>query len=219
MEAEHLSRLVKYTRAEQVGPGVWLVIHMMSRRASRDEILQLIRHIRKRFPCLECRGHFNKMCDKHLDCNLEDSRWFYNMYNFHRMVNDRLHKITPSYETVDAWYSHDNLLSDHSPNNPFNCTKNSTGLWWLLHSTAQHSRELFETIWKLLRKHYNCFELPLLSTSRDEYPDFVWDIHSTRNRKIIPKEQVVGFFEKGAECREGCSSQTVHHSSYISPPV
>lgn len=94
-----------------IGPGVWFMLHIIglhanSNKTLRDAYPEIINVLREKFPCEECRQHFNKMSDAlRIDDFLKQEHGAFNWsYVAHKTVNERLGKITPEYAAAMKFF-------------------------------------------------------------------------------------------------------------------
>lgn len=216
-----MKELSKYTNPQNVGPGVWFILHCISFCADENKfnvdkytLFGLVEHIKKYFPCEECKRHFSKMIN---DNPLRKDRdFFQKVFFWHKTVNCRLKKDTPTHELARESYRE--VLEGHNYINP-ECYKTKTnmgmGLWWLLHSSAQHNIELFETVWNLLKNIKSCHDCKetvnnTALTARSKYPDMIWELHTQINHKLnkenVDRDVVLKFFKDNEACTHGCGN-------------
>jgi len=206
-----------YHKADNIGPGVWYIFHMLAHETSYNEsprknINDLIIHIRTHFPCLECRGHFKKLTDNNPLNESTTSQIFQKVYIYHKIVNGRLNKETPKFETIlEIFENEDEYTLTFYP-----IAKTSMGIWWVLHSLAVKNKTLFLIIVDLLRRrmaHVESRELLQNAAfrSRDKYPNDVWLLHSKVNemfsKEDLDEETVITFFDTDEGCADGCTSK------------
>ena len=238
-----MDKLIRYTKADVIGPGNWFMLHLVSYLASnrlegvdRDTIDSLVEHIKKNFPCDECKGHFNNMMREHplIESNTKDL--FEAVFFCHKRVNDRLKKQTPLFRYVNEWF--DALVNDKrlppTLHQFTNADRVGPGIWWVLHSTSHHNIALFEKLFKLLLKYFPCVTCrehmneynmvtPLASYGRSNYPTYMWSFHDDVDTKLskesVPIEIVLKFFKDSESCKKGCTSDsqndTHHYGSYV----
>lgn len=230
---ELILELNRYHKAEVIGPGVWLTLHIYSYligkspKAKLADLFRLIVFIRKYFPCVECRGHFNTMCDQFLNFdNITEQNIFLKIYHCHKRVNDRLGKITPPYSLVEEQYEHIAQTYYSNPNSFFRDIRdNGPGMWWLLHATAEKDPYLTNLLWSLYQHHYPSQYI------RDEMEGYssmmtgnlthdIWNVHSVVNQKLgkpnISEKMVGRFFRSDSGCQQGCTSTV--YGKYIPLP-
>ena len=207
-----------YHKADNIGPGVWYIFHMLAYEISYDgsprkNINDLIDHIRSHFPCLECRGHFKNLTDNNPLVESTTSQIFQKVYIYHKIVNGRLNKDTPKFETILEIFEKEDeyMLSFYSMD------KSSMGIWWVLHSLAAKNKTLFLIIIDLLRRrmaHDKSKEMLINATflNREDYPRDVWLLHSSINemfdKENLNEETVITFFDTDEVCSDGCTSKT-----------
>lgn len=230
-----MTTLTEYTKAYNIGPGCWFGIHLLSYYISlgklgRDNIKKLTNHIKTHFPCLECRGHFTKMINENPINEITTDGIFHHFFILHKMVNDRLGKETPLFKYVEQYFEstvkHEEFV-EHDMLLKFKDVKYvGIGLWWMLHSTAQHEKELFEVLWKMLQR-----DIPHLESRREmeeynrvnsyasfgriNYAKYMWSFHDHINNKLGKTSEsltlVIKFFEDSESCKADCTSE--HNSS------
>lgn len=229
-----MSELTRYTKADVVGPGLWYSLHLCAFAASkkrnnidRSVVTSLVNHYHDHFPCGECRTHFQEMISDYPLSEVMTKDLFLKTFWFHRRVNDRLHKVTPLYEIVEK--RHQNVFNDKDCANEFGTmARLGPGIWWLLHSLAHHSKDLFRDYVTLLEQLLHCREsremllnARLASGPNSEFPDNVYDFHSKVNTKLgkvdTDRDITLKFFKDSVTCQSGCTEMEggLHNYNYV----
>ena len=94
-----------------IGPGEWNTIHTLAAWANTPErkkiVIEQIKYLQSRFPCIECKGHFGNYIIAHpMEYTIdgpEDALFLWTV-NFHNAVNHRLGKAKVSYEDAKSIY-------------------------------------------------------------------------------------------------------------------
>ena len=112
-----MEKINEYTQVDLIGPGCWTIIHMLTHSVSHEHTSRkyahdMVFHIRKHFPCLECREHFISMTDKNPIGKVTTGMLFEKYFQLHTKVNSRLGKETPLFKYVKEFYS-GNYFSEH----------------------------------------------------------------------------------------------------------
>lgn len=109
--------LPDFTNPKYIGPGLWVAIHTLARRATtydtKRAFIAFMNELRASFPCSVCRGHLASYLDSHpfepywslRDATTgEDVGMFKYAWEFHNAVNARLKKALMDFETARALY-------------------------------------------------------------------------------------------------------------------
>lgn len=225
--------LTRYTKVDIIGPGVWFSFHLIAKRGTRTDLERMVDHLRKTFPCEECRSHFTKMSHRHDLDKVKDIDLFKKVYEMHAIVNKRLEKATPPFEDVVDFFEDYRAvrgalvrLTDPKVIGP--------GIWWMLHSSAEHNPTFFERLWDMLLNYFPCEECreeinryerreEVCQFGRSNYPQYVWNLHDEINIKLGKTSPgvdiVIDFFRKNEACKVGCTSKSneeiLAHGRYV----
>lgn len=148
-----------YSNPDVFGPGVWYTMHQLSyacsyQGLSLDVLNSLFAHLKKTIPCRECRMHFSKTIS-----NINDQSDAFNyMFRVHNIVNSRLKHPKPELEIVKRWYETGEVEYSDLINIKHPFDRIGPGCWWLLHSTAMFSTNLFNIIINMYSVSYPCVE-------------------------------------------------------------
>src|SRR5438132_6466659 len=93
-----------------IGPGTWYMLHSQTAEANSNEdmldCIKTIDRIKKLFPCLKCRKHFNEFCEKdppqrHIRDKEDLFKW---TWRAHRNANELAGSSSITYEEAKKLY-------------------------------------------------------------------------------------------------------------------
>ena len=112
MNSEDYAKLIRLADRDLIGPGVWFSLHMMAYHAQsspvmRDALIEYVQVLREKFPCEECRQHFNQLTDRLSPTAFENEEYGHFKWSYiaHKTVNERLGKETPSFEAAFRFFT------------------------------------------------------------------------------------------------------------------